>query len=557
LFTDNRPEKIATVPVLILISLLGVVIYSPSMHAPWYFDDFHNIVNNQIIRSSSDVLSRFFSSRGLAFASFSVNYEIGGLDVVGFHLVNVLIHILNAFVVLFILQHIYGAGSWQSIFGALLFVCHPVQTQAVSYIVQRMTSLSALFFFLSVLAYIKFRERMSKEEGGLSSRAVLLYTGSLGLGVFAVLSKENAAVLPLVLLLVEWTIISRERFRLGNVLRYVLPFMLIPIITVLHQFADANSTLSQVNSGVLYFLQPSESSALTVVSKEPDNLVLRYLFTQFVVVWSYARLLVIPVGQMLDYCYPLVNSLFNFRSIAGLAAIGVLLVWAMRQSRKRPILTLGVFWFFIALSVESTIIPLDPVFEHRLYVPLFGFVVLLLEGLQKIRSKALRKTLLVCILFAMSILTWNRNQLWADPIAFWEDNVQKAPHGFRPKVALAREILASSDETILDRAQPLLQKAIELYPQGEVAYRDLGHYFVRKKDLIQAKAAFENAFSLNATNVVNIVNLAAVCLDLQDMQGAAYWARRALAIQPGNSSAMLLLRAVQGRAELDKPQRAQ
>jgi tetratricopeptide (TPR) repeat protein/preprotein translocase subunit SecG len=530
---------------MFFLALLGVVLYRPSMQAPWYLDDFHNIVDNPFIRDIAEAFSSLFVSRGIAFASFALNYKMGGLEVTGFHLVNLLIHILTAIVVLLILQHLYGIGSWQSFFGSALFLCHPIQTQAVTYIVQRMTSLAAFFFFLSIFAYIKFRKEMEKNGDVFSFAACQLFAWALLCGALAVLTKENTAVLPLVLLLLERTVISRQNLKLRQVLRYLLPFMLVTSGVLLQQFVVANSTLTQVNTGVLHFLQTTDPAGSVLVTKEPGNLVLRYLFTQFVVVWIYAGKLIIPIGQTLDYSYPLVARLLNFKSVAGLLAIGTLLVFAFRQLQTSPLLALGIFWFFVTLSIESTFIPLDTMFEHRLYIPLFGFIIFLNEALDGLRPQIFRKSLLISILVIMSVLTWNRNQLWANPIAFWQDNVNKAPHSFRPKVSLAREIIASENPDILDQAFPALKEAIALYPQGEVAWRDLGHYYVKKKDFKNARAAFEKAFALNNQNLRNMTNLAAVSLDLGDLQGAAFWSRRILAIEPSHSIALYIFRETQ------------
>jgi len=162
---------------LIVIALAAFVVYSNTWRCPFVFDDIHSIVENTGIRDLSNFSSpgRFFDSRAVVNFTFALNYKFGRLDVFGYHLVNILIHILNGFVVYFLALSIFDTDRLlfrhsqlpiMALFAALIFVAHPIQTQAVTYIVQRYASLAAFFYMGSVLFYLKARIRQGTEVRG-------------------------------------------------------------------------------------------------------------------------------------------------------------------------------------------------------------------------------------------------------------------------------------------------------------------------------------------------------------------------------------------------------
>ena len=213
--TPPPPQPLLTRPlvVLLLISLLAILIYSNTFSVPFLFDDTPNIVENPQIKDLSN-FSDFSGSRYVGFLSFSLNYRFGGLHVFGYHLVNLLIHIINGFLVYTLVLLLFRASSrlsptthdlspfnsahWIAFATALLFVSHPIQTQAVTYIVQRFSSLATLFYLLTVVAYLRWR--LASPEG---RRRYLWYGAALVSTVLAMKTKENSITLPLMLLLVE------------------------------------------------------------------------------------------------------------------------------------------------------------------------------------------------------------------------------------------------------------------------------------------------------------------------------------------------------------------
>jgi len=296
-----RPKGLLARPlaVLLLLSLLDTLIYSNTFSIPFQFDDADNIVQNPQVKD----LANFFDlsgSRYVGFLSFALNYSVGGLQVFGYHLVNLFIHITNSFLVYSLVLLLFKAEShhsplttqdlqlttapWIALATALLFVAHPIQTQAVTYIVQRFASLVTLFYLLTVVCYLKWRLASSETRSRF-----LWYGGAVLSTVLAMKTKENSFTLPFMILLVEAVF-----FRSFNKRRWValIPFLLTLLIIPVSR-GDA--------------LGEAEGFArdTTAISRS------EYLFTQFRVIVTYIRLLFLPIYQNLDYDYQSIIPYWN------------------------------------------------------------------------------------------------------------------------------------------------------------------------------------------------------------------------------------------------------
>lgn len=561
---------------LLLATLLGSLLYWDSLHAPWYYDDMNNIVQNGSIRSLGGALQNLFGSRGLAYLSFAVNYHIGGLDVFGYHLVNLAIHVAASCVVYRLLRHLYGESPWPAVCGAMIFLVHPLQTQAVTYIVQRMASLQALLFLSAVLCYVRARQEYRGNLFFLGRRHLLFYFFSLLLGFAAALTKENAATLPLTLLLVDLAMFREERFITREKLRYVVPFAAIPVFLVLQQLLLPASTLELTQEKFFYLTADDGSLRLAFV--EAGDVRIRYLFTQFIIIWEYMRLFFLPYGQTLDYGHPLVASALNVKSLLGLGGILAVLGFAYAMRRRLPLVSLGIFWFFVTISTEATFITLDPKYEHRLYLPLLGLILLVIDPLFRYLRASLRYPLLVGALAVFAYLTIARNALWASPIDFWADNVRKAPHNFRPKQYFATQL---TDAGRYAEALSLQQEVVNELP-SQKNYSNLGRIYLKLGDMANAKDVFallvaskpgDPEINLNYSIVLGeagdfqqaltyaqraagaapdddrvLTNLGIAYARVGDVGNAKAMLRRALALNPGSRAAARTLAQIQGDA---------
>jgi hypothetical protein len=231
---------------LALIALLGLLAYSNTFDVPFTFDDFENISENPIIKDFNHFIEpstaggykkyAALKSRYMGYLTFALNYRAHGLDVRGYHAVNLAIHIVNALLVYWLVVLTFRTpfmkdsqfrdyAGYIALFSALLFVAHPVQTQAVTYIVQRLASLATLFYLLAIALYVKCRLC-----GALSSRSAVLYALALISAVLAMKTKETAFTLPVMVALYEVLFFGGSpRKRFLYVLPLVLTMLIIPL----------------------------------------------------------------------------------------------------------------------------------------------------------------------------------------------------------------------------------------------------------------------------------------------------------------------------------------
>lgn len=454
------------------ILLLGIMTYAHTLHVPWYLDDIRAIVENPAVHSLRGALQEIFEvKRGAANLTFAVNYWIGGTEVVGYHLVNIAIHLATSFLVFLLLKRVFPDRMLLALIGALIFVAHPLQTQAVTYTVQRMTSLAALFFLLALYLYVQFRET----SAGRRARRWLFYSSALLCGALAVLVKQNTAVLPVAILLFDRYFLCRVKDPVWRrQIGYAAPFALAPLwLAVEALLVPVFSTGGVSNVGGMPDL-------VHLRNLSPIN----YLVTEFSVIWHYLRLLFIPYGQALDYDVPIVATIWSWKNLFAFAGIAALLAAATCWRKRLPLVSAGIFWFFLCLAVESTFIPLDPVFEHRLYLPMVGFILVVLAGFSRLsrRATVVVGTFLVGVL---AVLTWQRNQLWNDPIAFYQDNLQRAPRSERVHVELANAYRKQGRRA---EAIPLYQQALAINPDYVPIHINLSKAYVAQKDFQQAEA---------------------------------------------------------------------
>lgn len=509
-------------PQLLIIIAVGAALYGHTLQAPWYFDDISAILGNGSIRSLATAFRGIFARRGLTELTFAVNFLSGGTtSTLGFHLVNIAIHLATAILVLLLLRRVFPDRPWYPLLGSLLFVCHPIQTQAVTYVAQRMTSLSALCVLLSLYLFVRGREELAQGSDWRSPRYLGCYLGSLGAGLLAVMAKENAVILPLLLLLFARCFLPAAQAGWRPLLAAIAPFAIAPLIYVLIYFF-----LPILHEGVAIEVLGAPSRLVSLQGNSP----LHYLFTEFSVLWIYIRLLFFPYGQALDHGYPVVRELLtvqNLVAFAGLLGLGLL---AFRLRRTQPALSAGIAWFFLALAVESSIIPLDPLYEHRLYLPMFGFVLVLLALVDLIPRRKFRDALLSGLLLVLALLTWQRNDLWNDPIAFYRDNLRIAPDNERVYRDLAIALLADNR---LDEAEPLLRHAVQINPRlVKGPYASLADaYFTAGRDS-DARRVLEEGIRHYPDDGVLLNNLAVLCSRSGEEARAFELVSRGLAIKP-------------------------
>ncbi len=417
----------------ILIVVLGTIIYSNTFNSEFQFDDGVHILkdNNLNNLSSYSKLETWTNihNRPLSYFALAFNKKLSGESVFGYHLFNLIIHLITSILVYFlsllIIKQIFTRHEkirayphLFALFIAFVFLCHPIQTQAVTYVVQRMTSMSALFYLGSVFFYLKVRlSFLSNRKLVYSS---LYFFVMIVTGVASLLSKQIAVTLPLAYLLVEFYFIRKENGKRFN--KYLISVSI----------AIGLLILIFVIAGYL----PKETSEISRY---------QYFSTQQRVILKYVQLLVIPISQNLDYEFTISSSLWGIDELTGLFVILSLLVSIFTLYRKYPLISFGIAWFFISLLLESSVIPIrDVIFEHRLYLPMFGFSIafgaFLFEFLKTVKERHLKMAFAIVIILLGS-LTYARNIVWKNNYNLWYDVVQKSPNKLRPRLNLGVEYL--------------------------------------------------------------------------------------------------------------------
>lgn len=462
-------ERYGFLVALVLIVVSVSAIYSGILNAPFVYDDEDFILYNEAIRD----LSNFWPPTGaryLGFLSFTLNYHIHGFDVFGFHLVNVIVHIMNSVLVYMLFRLTFKADIMKesgidaataelvSISSALLFATHPIQTQAVTYITQRFASLATLFYLLSLVSYIRWRT-----NGGKAFYAVSVISA-----VFAMKTKEISFTLPFVVLFYELAFFGKDGLK-ARVLR-LMPLLatavIIPVSFLFFRGGGVGSQMAEAQGADFFGLSSYE-----------------YLLTQFKVVTHYLRLLFVPAGQTLLYDWPLSRSFFEPAVVLSFLFLASVIVFSLfvfyRSLRSRDglgiVASTGVLWFFITGSVESSFLPIkDPVFEHRVYLPgigVFGAFSAVVFWLSKRAGhRSLAAIVIAAALIPLGAAAYARNNVWKSPRSLWQDVLSKDPRSLEAHLNLGRIYFEAGQK---EAGMEQFRKAVFYNPSEHLAHYNL------------------------------------------------------------------------------------
>jgi tetratricopeptide (TPR) repeat protein len=503
-----------TAGLVALFVLLGLLLYAPALHGPFVFDDVQitkfTLYHATGLSDLARVLFGHAVPRRLGRASFALNYYLDGFNPEGYHLVNILAHAANgvllallAWTLLRLLprDHPFVARAAPiAVASAGLWFVHPVHTQAVAYIWQRYTCLSAVFFLTCLLAYVRART-------GARHR-VLLFVASALCALLALLTKENAGALPLVVVLVESAFLApREGFaRRWRIILFG---------------AAAFAVIAAA------FLGPRFASMMAADFTSRGFTATERLLTQTRVLVRYVTLLGLPhpARLNLDYDVPLSRSLLDPpTTLLSALTLAAALAVAVVYWRRDRLLSFAILWFFVNQLIESTVIPLDLANEHRLYIPSMFLLVYLVGRLWvRVSGSAARGLGLGAVLVVLCVWTVQRNRLWADPVALLEDTAAKSPGKSRVQANLA---WAYAERGRLDEASRALERALAADPTLISAYQNLAAMHVQAGRLALARPLLEEAVRRAPRYMQARVDLAAVCMQLGDPAAAAEQLRR-------------------------------
>ncbi|HSQ00429.1 MAG TPA: tetratricopeptide repeat protein [Candidatus Dormibacteraeota bacterium] len=564
---SGMPDWLLVVVGPACIVALEWLFYANSFAVPFLFDDYFEIEANPTVQHLAPLTSYLTRSRGLTALTFALNVRQGGMNVWGFHFVNVAIHVANALLVyalvLWTLRLPVFAGRYAPrarVFAtlvALVFVAHPLQTMAATYVVQRAESLASFFYLSTLLCAVVAFTASGARRAALAAVALLA-------AVLGVISKEIVATVPVAVAL-YWFCFLRTQGG-GSTRRWLvlLALLVLPVGLGLFLARDylmpAMGPVSPLAGPRAWLFIPTAGFQVEGIGSS------QYLITQFGVITWYLRLFLIPTGQVFDYGWPFADTIWRADVLLPLACLLALAAAAVLAYRRYRLATFCLGWVFITLAPTSSIIPLrDAAFEHRMYLPIIGLAWLVIVGGADLlaalaaRSGQAPRTLWRAAavaagvwIAALGVATMQRNEVFADTFRFAEDNARKAPQHWRAQYQLG--------EALMKRGQPddaivAYEDAIRLNPNQGSARIALGTIYLQRRRFDDAERVLEPAARQPEESVVAAAeqNLAVIYQARGDLDRAEEALLRSLELKPQWTSVQRQLAGVYSRKEFWLP----
>jgi Tfp pilus assembly protein PilF len=466
-----------------LLATIITICYSGTLQNSWHFDDFPNIVDNKNVHIDNlswvEIKKSFYSqitgnvSRPLANLSFAINYLFFGLDPTSYNIVNIVIHIICTIFVYLVFVITLKISQKENInfqpdyhlqdialLGAVYWAIHPIQTQAVTYIVQRMASMAAMFYMISMYCYLICRIHKGRKKKTLFFILCILFW------MAGIMSKENAALLPLGIIAYEIVIF---RISLKNNLKFQALFYGSIVALIIISFYFISGDIFE------YFEKSYAVRTYTVWQR---------LITEPIIIIRYIILLFIPVADFLSLESDILASrglLSPPVTILANITILILITISIYFFKKYPLICFSIFFYFINHLIESTIIGLELYFEHRNYLPsifiylsisyIFYRILLFYEIRNKKTMYSLFIFFIIFVLICEGNASYLRNEVWKNEISLNLDNISKAPKNLRGYNNLSAEYIKLGE---IDKANEYLRQAEFLYNKNPEIYQKYG-----------------------------------------------------------------------------------
>ena len=517
-----------------LIVLATTIAYSNSFECPFVFDDINDIVDNNSICRLWPIRNVFIvqcdgrsalHSRPVVNFSLALNYATSGLAPFAYHVTNLLVHVLAGLTLFGIVRRTLllpslggrfaAAATSLALAVALIWTLHPLQTAAVTYVIQRYESMMGLFYLLALYAAVRCGTSQNPGRWAVASVAAAL----LALGC-----KEVAVSIPITILLYDRAFLAgsfgeawrRRRWMYAGLAATWAPFALLLLSS------SGRSNWSGYGLPVTW---------------------IEYARSQFGVILHYLRLTVWPCPLVLDYRWPVARTVGQI--VPAAAAIGGLAAatgYALIRWPKRGFL--GA-WFFLILAPTSSVLPLlDLAFEHRMYLPLAsvaagavigGYLVGQRVADRARVSRAALQVASVCLLIVAGVvfgmLTFERNADYRSELSIWEDTLAKAPSNERAHNALGNVLTAIGR---IDEAIAHYEKAVEVMPEYADAYSNLGVALAGRGQIDEAITLYQKALELKPNYVEAHNNLANALASRGQLDEAITHYEKSLETRPDN-----------------------
>lgn len=525
--------------ILVLFIFISLILFSNSISNPFQYDDYHHIAENPHLKKLDNIPEYFYNTRmfsqfadvrhyrPLLLTTYAVNYAVGGLNPSGYRMVNLLFHTGSAFLVFLIIINMTGRGKQMAFFygalaAGLIFLVHPFNSEVVNYISARSTVMCSFLYLLAFWCWVMYRrlavssKQLADKTAHSSQLTVYYYIASLLAFISALLTKEIAITLPLIIFLYDLCVsrnsITEKPIKIMNNILSYIPFFVFAVLPY------SLTTIMFVKHKLLHIVQRPFLSQVS---------------TELVVMIKYIRLMLLPYGLTIYHDIPVYTTLLNPVVILSGIFIIIILAAAIILLLKTSLIELHlisfmVFWFFVVM-LPTSIISLNVLLqENRGYLSAVSFAVIAGIGLGIVnkRNKYITTILLIILTIAYAGTTYARNMVWKDAITLWSDTISKNPYLETGYINLS---MAYQSKNMHKESVAELRKLISIKPDSYRAHKNLGWIYKAQGNFLMAFEELEKAVSIKTDDAI-----------LHNDLGAFYYEQKLLA-----PSELHLLKAIE------------
>ena len=527
----SEPKPLPMGWMIAILIVVGAVVYIPTLQNEFIFDDRALVANNPLLRGAGGVKEVLTSGRTLRMVTFVVEHALWGMKPPGYHVTNILLHLLTGILAFVLIRKLSGRDSIAFV-ASLLFLCHPLTTEAVASIANRKESLHSLLSILAIYSYL------------MAEKKLWLYVVAFFAFILALTSKEVAIAVPVLLFVVDWLFRDKTLWATLKRRGWFYIVLVVPII-----------------AGALYRFRGLQFKDILELEVYGDISYFSIVVTTLSRVMDYLRLAIVPYPLSADYYTNLIHTLLNIKTLIGALLIIGLVGGGILLRKKNPLIALGLLWVFITWLPISNLVPSAYFLAERyFYLPLLGITLVAAVGFEAWRKRStISYVAIFAVVIVFGMLTVHRNQEWKNEYRLWSATLKHQPENPKAHYYFAnalrergqyneavnhfkRAIQLKSDfiwawvnlanlYTLghdYDAAIPTYRKVLELDPDQAVAHNNIGCAFYNMGNADSAKIHYSRAVELNVNYGEAWNNIGVALYESGDPDSAIYYFYRAI-----------------------------